>query len=134
MSAEWAATLFRIFLDSSLRVFLVGAAVALILLTLQVRSGGVRHAAWTAVLSAMLFMPLLQYFASFMAIPVPVPFRSVDWVPVNWNTPHPAIRGVLPGAPAPPVTTAVLRRPWRRFLKHHPDMSRSGRSSLSPFI
>ena len=56
MSPEWNGTLVRVVLDSSLRVALVAASVALILAAVRVRSSGVRHAAWTAVLCTMLLI------------------------------------------------------------------------------
>ena len=71
MSSGWNAALFGIILDSSLRVSLVAVIVAVILVTLRVRSSGVRHAAWTAVLCAMLLMPVLPYCVPSIAIPVP---------------------------------------------------------------
>jgi len=71
MSSGWNAALFGIILDSSLRVSLVAVIVAVILVALRVRSSGVRHAAWTAVLCAMLLMPVLPYCVPSIAIPVP---------------------------------------------------------------
>jgi ABC-type amino acid transport substrate-binding protein/Zn-dependent protease with chaperone function len=78
MSPEWNGTLYRIVLDSSLRAVLVAAIVALILMTARVRSSGVRHAAWTAVLLAMLLMPVLPYCVPSISIPVPVPAAAIQ--------------------------------------------------------
>lgn len=58
-------------LDVSLRVTAAAAAVALVLLALRVRSGSVRHAAWSAVLVVMLTMPLLMAVVPEIEVPVP---------------------------------------------------------------
>ncbi len=78
MLSDWNGTLFGIIMDSSLRVALVAAIVALILLLVRVRSSAVRHAAWTAVLCAMLLMPILPYCVPSITIPVPMPSVSID--------------------------------------------------------
>ena len=51
--------LLRVLLEASVRVSLVAGAVGLVLLVARVRSSSVRHAAWAAVLCAMLLMPVL---------------------------------------------------------------------------
>jgi beta-lactamase regulating signal transducer with metallopeptidase domain len=51
--------MFGLAADISLRIVAAAAAVALVLVVLRVRSGAARHAAWSAVLLAMLTMPLL---------------------------------------------------------------------------
>ena len=58
-------------LDVSLRALAAAAAVALILCLLRIRAAAVLHAAWSAVLFAMLLMPVLP--AVVPALPVPVP-------------------------------------------------------------
>ncbi len=75
---------FRILLDSSLRISIVAAAVAITLLAARVRSGAVRHAAWLAVLCAMLLMPVLSRVTP--AIDVPLSTRSNA---TAMNTPSP---------------------------------------------
>src|SRR5471032_440672 len=62
--------LYRIIVESSLRVSLVAAGVALALFIVRARTTGVRYAAWTAVLVAMLLMPVLPHIVP--SIPVPV--------------------------------------------------------------
>ena len=57
--------------DVSLRVTAAAAAVAVILLAFRVRSGSVRHAAWSAVLVVMLTMPLLMAIVPEIEVPVP---------------------------------------------------------------
>jgi len=73
MWADWTEAFFRVAAASSLRAILVAAAVALILMAFRVRSGGVRHAAWTAVLAAMLLMPILPGVVPGIVIPFNVP-------------------------------------------------------------
>jgi len=73
MSPEWNETLYRVLIDTSLRAAVIAAIVALILLTLRVRSSSVRHAAWATVLLAMLLLPVLPYLIPSIPISVPVP-------------------------------------------------------------
>jgi hypothetical protein len=61
----------RALVETSLRVLLLAGAVALILAALRVRASGARHAAWTAVLCAMLLMPVLPYPVARLAITIP---------------------------------------------------------------
>jgi hypothetical protein len=82
MSPEWILALYRTVLDSSLRVALVAAIVAIILMAFRICSSGVRHAAWTAVLCAMLLMPALPYWIPSIALPVPVPEERIQTDPV----------------------------------------------------
>lgn len=58
-------------LDYSLRIVVAAAAVGLVLALLRVRSGAARHAAWTAVLVAMLMMPVLTAVLPRLEVPVP---------------------------------------------------------------
>lgn len=115
MSPEWHGTLFGILIDSSLRVSLVAAIVALILIIMRVRSSSVRHAAWTAVLCAMLLMPVLPYCVPSFTIPlrftvpdpVAIPSASTEVVPPSIET------SALPAdmenhdRPTPVVTSAI---------------------------
>jgi len=65
-------------LETSLRVTAVAALVALVLLAARVRSSSVRHAAWVAVLVAMVLMPV-PYCVPAVGVPVPAPaLRSMD--------------------------------------------------------
>lgn len=68
-----SAILLRLLADASLRVSVVSLLVAAILGVLRVRSSRVRHASWTAVLGAMLLMPLLPYAVPAIAIPISLP-------------------------------------------------------------
>jgi beta-lactamase regulating signal transducer with metallopeptidase domain len=58
-------------LDYSLRIVIAAAAVGLVLVAFRVRSGAARHAAWTAVLVAMLAMPVLTTVVPRIEVPVP---------------------------------------------------------------
>ena len=90
MSPEWNETLYRVLLDTSFRVAVVAAIVALVLLTVRVRSSSVRHAAWTTVLLAMLLMPVLPYVIPSISFPVPVPPGSNAVAKSPETTPLPA--------------------------------------------
>jgi beta-lactamase regulating signal transducer with metallopeptidase domain len=81
MSPEWQNTLLRVMLESSLRVCLLAVAVGGILVLARVRSGGVRHAAWSAVLGAMLLMPVLPYYFPTIEVPLPSHARRVEAIP-----------------------------------------------------
>lgn len=58
-------------LDISLRVIAAAAAIGLVLVVFRVRSGAARHAAWSAVLVAMLMMPVLTAIVPKVDVPVP---------------------------------------------------------------
>jgi hypothetical protein len=58
-------------LDHSLRIVIAAAAVGVVLVAFRVRSGAARHAAWTAVLVAMLTMPALTTVVPRVDVPVP---------------------------------------------------------------
>jgi beta-lactamase regulating signal transducer with metallopeptidase domain len=58
-------------LDTSLRALAAAAAVALVLRVLRIRAAAVQHSAWSAVLVAMLLMPMLSSVVP--ALPIPVP-------------------------------------------------------------
>src|SRR5919112_4426268 len=60
--------------DISLRAVIAAAAVGLVLVVLRVRSGAARHAAWLAVVLAMLSMPVLTAIVPRVDVPVPGAF------------------------------------------------------------
>jgi hypothetical protein len=78
MPAEWTRTLPLVLLDSSLRVVVVAALVALILTAARVRSSGVRHGAWASVLLAMLLMPVLPRVVPSFTVAVPAPLPRIE--------------------------------------------------------
>src|SRR5207249_4990615 len=118
-------TLVRILVGASLRVSLVAVAVGVILVALRARAPGLRHGAWTAVLVAMLLMPILPYCVAPISIPLSLPARRAA-VPADPTTPPPVpsapprvdtprvllapVAG-LPPSPAPMATETPLRRP-----------------------
>lgn len=63
--------MFGIAADISLRIIAAAAVVGLVLVVLRVRSGAARHAAWSAVLLAMLTMPALTAVVPRVDVPVP---------------------------------------------------------------
>jgi beta-lactamase regulating signal transducer with metallopeptidase domain len=93
MWPDWNPTLFQIAASSSLRIIVVAGVVAMLLAALRVSSGGVRHAACTAVLAAMLLMPILPRVVPAIAIPLGLP-EAADAAP--WA---PAPDGMAPTAP-----------------------------------
>jgi len=63
--------MFALAADISLRIAAAAAAVGLVLVVLRVRSGAARHAAWSAVLLAMLTMPGLMAIVPRVEVRVP---------------------------------------------------------------
>src|SRR4051812_32053644 len=57
--------------EISLRILAAAAAVGLVLVVLRVRSGAARHAAWSAVLVAMLGMPGLMAIVPRVEVSLP---------------------------------------------------------------
>ena len=70
--------LFRLALEASIRAAVVASCVGVILVLARVRSGAVRHAAWTAVLCAMFLMPVLPHLTPEIRVPVASP-------PIFWE-------------------------------------------------
>jgi hypothetical protein len=66
--------MFILAVDISLRAVMAAAAVGLVLVVLRVRSGAARHAAWLAVVLAMLSMPVLTAIVPRVDVPVPGAF------------------------------------------------------------
>src|SRR5688572_9308521 len=58
-------------IDSSIRVTVLAAAVALVLALFRIRSSSTRHAVWTAVVTAMLLMPVLVRIMPGVQVRVP---------------------------------------------------------------
>ena len=74
-----SGTLLRILADASVRMSIVALLVGATLAALRVRASGMRHAAWTVVLLAMILMPVLTYAVPAISIPLALPFSSVMW-------------------------------------------------------
>ena len=105
-------------LDLSMRTLAAALAVAAVLRLMRVTSAGVRHAAWTVVLAAMLLMPLLPSVVPALPLPVaPVPavappdFLAIASGPQDVVTPSiaPPRTTSAPAAvaAAPPVSVAA---------------------------
>ena len=102
----------------------IACVIALILLMVRVRYGSVRHAAWTAVLCAMLLMPVLPYCLPTIAIPVLVPVAGGG---LNAAVGDTRIDPVTPGGAQPlsetiaaaarPVSGRAAARPPYRLLR-----------------
>lgn len=63
----------RMLAEASVRSLAAAVLVGVVLLALRVRASGVRHAAWTGVLCAMLLMPALPSLVPALPLPSPVP-------------------------------------------------------------
>jgi beta-lactamase regulating signal transducer with metallopeptidase domain len=75
-------------LDTSLRALAAALSVALVLRLLRVRAAAVLHSAWSAVLFAMLLMPVLPSIVP--ALPVPVPAPAGDFFDSASGTEEPS--------------------------------------------
>ena len=96
--------------DLSFRIVAAAAAVGLILTVLRVRSGAVRHAAWSAVLAAMLTMPLLIAVVPPITITLPATL-ALDRVslPDPPDARTPASPAPLPASIAAPSLVPAVR-------------------------
>ena len=80
------AAILRVLLEASLRVLLVVAAVGGVLAATRVRDGGVRHAAWTMVVVAMLLMPVLPFVVP--QVELPRAPATMSFLPVTEDLPY----------------------------------------------
>ncbi len=114
--------MFALAADISLRIVVAAAAVGLVLVVLRVRSGAARHAAWSAVLLAMLTMPGLMAIVPRVEVPVPSTL-ALDF-------------GAMDGEPNPygpletPAETGFHRAPALR-CRHQPGSRSEGKSQSS---
>ena len=98
--------MFALAADISLRI-VAAAAVGLLLVVLRVRSGAARHAAWSAVLIAMMTMPVLMAIVPSVEVPVPSTL-ALDF-------------GAIAGEPNPYV---AIERPVRQdFTGRQPSVA-----------
>jgi hypothetical protein len=98
-------------LDVSLRSVAAAAAVGLVLVGFRVRSGAVRHAAWSAVLVTMLMMPALVAVVPRVEVPVPSSVASGFETIAGEVSPYP--RQEMPPTPESvgPSSSAVVPGP-----------------------
>ena len=80
-------------LDTSLRALGAALAVALVLRLLRVRAASVLHSAWSAVLFAMLLMPVLPSIVPALPVPVPVPVGDFFDSASGTEEPSPTVVG-----------------------------------------
>ena len=96
-----------ILVETSIRAALVAGVVGLVLAVLRVRAGGVRHAAWTAVLGAMLLMPVLPSWLPAIPIAVPVVTSPGPFSETLGRAEIGAMSSVVPRAPVPAAPDAA---------------------------
>ncbi|MBZ5586847.1 MAG: hypothetical protein LAQ30_32605 [Acidobacteriia bacterium] len=96
--------LVSVLLESSIRAAVLAAMVACLLPLARVRSSAVRHGVWTAVLCAMLLMPVLPYCLPSLPLPVSAgpPAPAASFAPAAPRAP------VLPRSPAKAAVAAPL--------------------------
>jgi tetratricopeptide (TPR) repeat protein len=111
---DWIDLAARVLLDSSIRILAVGAVVALLLAALRVRRGAVRHAAWCAVLGAMLAMPALRMLAASLDVRVEIP-RGVAIQAGEW-LPDPIAPREIPASHAPAAIVTHPPEPVRAAI------------------
>lgn len=106
----------RALAESSIRSLVVAALIAALLAALRIRAGGVRHAAWAAVLGAMLLLPVLPRWVPAIDVPLgfaePLPEAAPALPTVEVRLPAPADlaeahRGDAPPAAQPSATPGV---------------------------
>ncbi len=86
-------------LDMSLRALAGAAAVGVVLRLLRMRAAAVLHSAWTAVLFAMLLMPVLPSIVPALPVPVPPGAGGLLGVASRTEEPSPGVVGYSPRAP-----------------------------------
>jgi beta-lactamase regulating signal transducer with metallopeptidase domain len=96
--------LLRTLFDSSLRVIAIAGGIAGVLALLKVRSSAARHAAWTAVLCAMILMPVLPTVVP--RLPLPIPSLPTASIQLDQTVPTEEVLIPVPAPPAPTPQTA----------------------------
>ena len=98
-------SLSQLALEASLRAAALAGCVGIILAVARVGSAAVRHAAWTAVLLAMLIMPLLPRLTP--EVPVPIALHAVAEQPAS--VPAPPMLASAPVRSGLATVTATVR-------------------------
>lgn len=101
--------LFDTLLEASIRSLMLAAVVYLLLSVLRVRDAAWRHAAWTAVLCAMLVMPVLPH--AFPTVPVVLPIAPI---PVMNFAEPPRVPAVEPLIAVPVAAALAPVFDWAR--------------------
>ena len=105
-------TFCRVLVESSLRATIMASGVSVVLWIVRIQAPAIRHRAWTGVLAAMLFLPVLSAWDLKVAVPLlppvsrGVPQKSVDSAP-DWKS---ASRSAEI-ASLPPTVAAGVRNP-----------------------
>jgi TPR repeat protein len=71
------SSILEVLIESSVRITIIAAAMALVLWGMRIKSPAIRHRAWTGVLLVMLFLPLLSLWAPRIPIPI-LPSTSIN--------------------------------------------------------
>ncbi len=109
----------RIALESSAQSAALALCVALILAAARIRSGAVRHAAWTAVLCGMMLMPVLSRITPKVPVTMPLPpLPYADLPAADEVAPPQQASAALSGSadlqlrnnPAPQPSAAISKR------------------------
>jgi beta-lactamase regulating signal transducer with metallopeptidase domain len=112
--------IFSILLDASVRAILAACCVAAILAAVRVRSAAARHAAWTAVMATMLFLPVLPKLALPISLPLATEALSQPAAArLELPTYLPALTAPtsqLPAATSGPAAAPTARPPALRSL------------------
>src|SRR5687768_7776844 len=94
-------------LEISLRALAAAAAVAAVLRLLRMRAAAVLHSAWSAVLVAMLLMPVLPSIVPALPLAIPANSGGLLGAPVRTEEASPDVgytrpaQSALSGAPSP---------------------------------
>jgi hypothetical protein len=119
-------------LDMSLRALAAALAVALVLRLLRVRAAAVLHAAWSAVLFAMLLMPVLPSIVPALPVPVPAAIRDYfDAASGGDETPLTAVEEPVPSASAGNAGPSTQGRQLARAANRLPAPDPGSRASWS---
>jgi len=106
--------------DISVRAAVIAAAVGVALVLLRVRSASVRHATWSAVVIAMLILPIVPRWLPAMPLPVPAVPQAVeatDFVP-------PAIPVATTSSRVPPGAARVSAQATPAAFTPEPSVPR----------
>ncbi len=111
-------------IEASARIAVIAVVVGLVLSIVRVRSGAVRHAAWSAVVATMLASPILATWRPNLPVEVPRVETIAEFVE-PMTLPEAA---VIPGESTEPrlSVSAPLPTPLASAVVHAADTTRSG--------
>ncbi len=111
----------RIALESSAQSVALALCVALILVAVRIRSGAVRHAAWTAVLCGMMLMPVLSRITPKVQVTMPLPqLPFADSTAADEVTRSQPPRTAFPRSPVVPLRNNTTQQPLTAISKRLP--------------